>query len=113
VPLHLPLGGVAVAAVQLHRLVGHPHRHLGRLELGHRRLLLAGQAEVEQVGDLPVERRPGQADGPLRGVHPCGVEEALRLGEARPLRRFAASPSSSLAAAASITLSFGMRTPRR
>src|SRR3954447_26007014 len=58
VPLDLPLGGVAVAAVQLHGLVRHPHGHLGRLQLHHRRLPLAGQPLVEQVGDLPVER-PG------------------------------------------------------
>src|SRR4051794_4267655 len=127
VPLDLPLGGVAVAAVQLHGLVGDPHGHLGGLELDHRGLLLARHAQVQQVGDLPVEgprlldlrghvgdgepqrlevadrvaellallqvedrvleRRPGQADRPRGGVHARGVEELLRLGEPRPLRR--------------------------
>src|SRR4051794_12476398 len=81
VPLDLPLGGVAVAAVQLHGLVGHPHGHLGGLELHHRGLLLARQAEVEQVGDLPVEGA-GLLD--LRGHLGDGEAKRLEVADRMP-----------------------------
>ena len=52
VALDPPLGRVAVAAVQLHRLAGDPHGHLGGEQLDRRGLLLGRLALVEQVRDL-------------------------------------------------------------
>src|SRR5215210_1595503 len=83
------LAGVAVAAEDLDRPLGHPHRDLARLELAHRALaarerhLVAahpGRAPHEQAGGVDLELHPREREGDRLVLDDLAAELLALLG---------------------------------